>query len=143
MKFCNVCKTEKPLSSFGLQKGRPRHLCTDCKNKQSREYYLENKERKAEWSKKYRLIKKDQDLKKAYGITFKEYQQMLLDQKHSCKICGVHEKECNRSLCVDHCHTTGKIRGLLCDTCNRGLGLLREDVEVLQKAIEYLNENIS
>ncbi|WPJ53570.1 hypothetical protein RCIP0083_00040 [Klebsiella phage RCIP0083] len=54
------------------------------------------------------------------------------------KICGKHESEQRRALAVDHCHTTGSVRGLLCDNCNRGIWYFRDNHEVLKAAIKYL-----
>jgi hypothetical protein len=65
---------------------------------------------------------------------------MLKEQEHSCKICGVHEKHCDKALAVDHNHETGSIRALLCQHCNTGLGQFRDRQEFLLKAVEYLDE---
>jgi Recombination endonuclease VII len=140
-KHCNQCNTTKPISDFGTQRGKPRHHCKECKNKESKEWYEKNKDRKRELSKEYKHIKKDKDLKSTYGISLEDYNQMLAEQSNCCKICGTHKDNVKRTLCVDHCHITGKVRGLLCDTCNRSLGLLKDSVEILKKAIEYLEDN--
>ena len=140
-KQCTVCGEVKSLSEFGLVKGVYRSDCKVCKNISSREYYLNNKEKKAEWSKKYRKVKKDQDLKKMYGISLKEYEVKEVEQGHSCAICFIHKKDIPRALCVDHDHKTGKIRGLLCDTCNRALGLLKDSKIVLSSALTYLEKH--
>ena len=138
MKHCNTCNTTKPLSEFGLQRGRPRHICKECRKIESKQWYVENKDRKKELSKQYKYTKKDKDLQKAYGITLEDYHQMLVEQDHSCKICKVNKDKLKRAMCVDHCHTTGKVRGLLCDTCNRSLGLLKDSVDILNRAVKYL-----
>lgn len=74
-----------------------------------------------------------------YGIDLEEYDRMLKAQNGVCAICS---KTCKsgKSLAVDHCHETGKVRGLLCGKCNTGIGLL-ENEERMIKAIEYLKEN--
>lgn len=138
MKHCKTCNTTKPLSEFGLLRGKPRHLCKECRKKESKEWYEQNKDRKKELSKQYKHIKKDKDLQNTYGITLEEYNQMLVKQDCSCKICGISKEKLKRALCVDHCHTTGKVRGLLCDTCNRSLGLLKDSVDMLRRAVKYL-----
>src|SRR6266567_3377847 len=75
-------------------------------------------------------------LKRKYGITWDEYQEMFESQKGLCAICqGVEE---GRMLSVDHDHETGKVRGLLCGSCNRALGLFKEDPELLDIAKEYV-----
>ena len=69
---------------------------------------------------------KDKNLRTNYGITLNEYNAILKNQKHKCKICGVHEKHCNRGVFVDHNHKTGSVRALLCHNCNSGLGHFRD-----------------
>lgn len=81
---------------------------------------------------------KNRQLKTLYGITLADFEQMLAEQNGLCKICNQPEE--GKSLCVDHCHTTGVVRGLLCGHCNRGLGYFRDDIGRLEKAIEYLKE---
>lgn len=76
-------------------------------------------------------------LKKKFGITPAEYDALLASQNGGCAICG---QQCptNRNLAVDHDHETGRIRGLLCNPCNRAVGLLRDDPDLLAKAAQYL-----
>ena len=83
-------------------------------------------------------------LKRTYGITYRTYRLMLSDQDHKCKICGgegfiMNTDRHKMLLVIDHCHTTGKVRGLLCHNCNRALGLLQDSVDNLNSAIAYLN----
>lgn len=84
------------------------------------------------------------ELKKNYGITKEEYDLMFTTQQGVCAICGNPERAVKnksqtlRNLAVDHCHTTGKIRGLLCTHCNQGIGNFRDNPDFLTKAIEYL-----
>ena len=80
------------------------------------------------------------DLKRRYGITIEEYDQMLEDQGHRCKICRTDEPGGKGRFHLDHCHSTGKIRGLLCSSCNHGLGHFKDNVLLLEQAIRYLNE---
>jgi hypothetical protein len=77
-------------------------------------------------------------LVRKYGITETEYLELAKKQQFVCKICNGFDNE--RTLAVDHCHTEGTIRGLLCHKCNRGLGLFQDDIELLLKAINYLND---
>lgn len=74
--------------------------------------------------------------KKDFGITIEDYDKMFKKQKGLCAICGLPENKIRLS--VDHCHDTGEVRGLLCGSCNRGLGLFRDNCELLKKAINYL-----
>lgn len=87
---------------------------------------------------------KNTQLNKQFGITLDEYDAMLKKQNFVCAICGEKETAINSKtkktvdLSVDHCHETGKIRGLLCSKCNTGLGLFKDSKDLLQKAIDYL-----
>lgn len=94
----------------------------------------------------YHLISKDKyrerNLQRDYGISVSAYEDLLKGQGDVCKICNKPEtsklRGVTKNLAVDHCHKTGKIRGLLCSNCNRGLGLLQDSEEILSKAISYL-----
>ena len=77
---------------------------------------------------------------KRYGITLDDYNMMLLEQNSRCHICGKHESDNGKRLAVDHNHTTGKVRRLLCHHCNAALGHVQENLEVLQKMITYIEE---
>ncbi len=90
-------------------------------------------------------IDKNIKLKKAYGITLDQYNEMLSKQEGKCMICksnnnGFYNKK-PKAFAVDHCHTTGKIRGLLCSDCNTGIGLLKDNIDLLNNAIKYLNKS--
>lgn len=80
-------------------------------------------------------------LRDSYGMTEEDYNKMLEEQKDRCAICDTSVKTGRwKRLCVDHCHTTGKVRGLLCNECNRGMGLLKDNADILRKAATYLDE---
>lgn len=85
------------------------------------------------------------DFRKKYGIEFADYQRMLVEQKGVCAVCEQPETKLQhgsiRMLSVDHNHTTGAVRGLLCSNCNLVLGYACDDVTVLQKAIGYLRKH--
>lgn len=72
-----------------------------------------------------------------YDMTVDEFERMLHEQDGLCKICG-RPPESVKGLVVDHCHSTGAIRGLLCLKCNSGLGMFRDDTDVMHRAIDYL-----
>ena len=97
---------------------------------------------------KKRILRNERNsnLRTNYGITIDDYDILLKKQKYVCGICKKKElvKDQNgkvKSLCVDHDHKTNKIRGLLCSRCNRGLGLLRDSVKILNSALKYLKGN--
>ena len=110
-----------------------------------------NKERDIAYSKqwakdnpeKYRYNQWKSSLKRYYGITVDDYNRLYEESKGCCYICNVHQLDLKIRLSVDHCHTTGTIRGLLCSSCNHGLGRFRDNTELLEKAIKYLKTNWS
>jgi Recombination endonuclease VII len=87
-----------------------------------------------------RAYQRNFDLKRNYGITIDDYNQMFIDQRGCCAICETPQYQTNKRLHVDHDHVTGKVRGLLCHNCNLTLGRLKENIDVLRKAIRYLED---
>lgn len=124
-------------------------------HKYNKEYAKKNREKilkiKSKYNNKVELRDKFKNykLKHRFGITINVYNKMKIDQNGLCKICNKKETAKHRignkvrikDLAVDHCHKTGKVRGLLCSICNRALGYAKEDVKILSKMIEYLLEN--
>ena len=100
--------------------------------KAAREKYR-NKPETKEKSRNYRLFRD-------YGITINDYELLLTSQKYQCAGCGVHQAELELSLCVDHDHATGEVRGLLCGGCNRALGLVKDNTQTLANLIRYLSK---
>ena len=76
-------------------------------------------------------------LKGLYGITIDDYDRMYANQQGCCKICDEHHDK----LYIDHCHTTDKVRDLLCPCCNAFIGMAKEDINILTKAIGYINRH--
>ena len=137
MKQCSVCKEEKKLSDFynnTNSKDGKSYRCKVCDSLARKKYYRENEcsvEKRRERVRRHRY--------KKFGITEAEYDEMNAKQGGMCAICGgVDTRSSSHQLSVDHCHVTGKIRGLLCNNCNRGLGLLGDTLEALEKAVSYL-----
>jgi Recombination endonuclease VII len=104
-------------------------------------------EKQAEWREGHRDWQRNYLLKRNYGISLAKYNQMVAEQCGSCAICGAVPSENpdepgrnQKRLHVDHDHVTGKVRSLLCSDCNRGIGFLRENSEMLQRAALYLAE---
>ena len=82
-------------------------------------------------------------LKRQYNITVEEYDAMLKQQENACAICGSStpgNSRRNTYFAVDHCHTTGKVRGLLCHKCNTALGLLQDNPETITNILSYLQK---
>ena len=88
------------------------------------------------WNQKHAQYIVDCQLKRRHGITLREYNKMFKSQKGRCLICDRHQRQFKFRLCVDHDHETGKIRGLLCNGCNRGLGIYQTRKYKYEK---YLN----
>lgn len=83
-------------------------------------------------------------MKKRYGIDWERYNELLEKQDHKCAICGSSDSQSERTsgkLFIDHCHSTGKVRGLLCSKCNHALGQFNDQEDLLLKAVEYLRSN--
>jgi hypothetical protein len=81
----------------------------------------------------YKRMCRESKLKRLYGLTIEQYDDMLLKQNGLCCLCS------NPAQVVDHCHITNKVRGLLCHMCNKGLQRLKDNIETMEKAIKYLN----
>jgi hypothetical protein len=137
-RICKHCKIEKPKSNFHKRTGYKdgiRPFCKECRRKYEIDNYHKNKENRPYCYD----IDKDRKLKTTYGISFLEYEKMLAAQDGKCAICGTTSTGNRKAFHVDHDHKTGEIRGLLCSNCNTGIGNLRDDIGLLNRAIEYLS----
>lgn len=112
------------------------------RNKNREEILKKQKEYRNTHQEKFKQQTRNADFKKKYGITIEDYNKMFDLQKGKCAICGSHQDNLKFVLCVDHDHTTGKVRGLLCHNCNAGIGNLKDNIDLLSKAIEYLKINL-
>ena len=123
-KRCGRCSRDLPKEHFA--KNRAKHdglqeRCRECRANHYRDTgYVETS--------------RDNRLKRKYGISLEDYESMFTSQAGQCKICKTGEED----LVVDHCHETGRVRGLLCNSCNWGLGHFKDSVESLIIAKEYL-----
>lgn len=95
------------------------------------------------WVGENRDKRKDYYLRRTYGITLTRYNELLDAQGGACAICGTDDPKGKSGtyFVVDHNHETGENRGLLCNRCNRAIGLLGEEVETLRSAIRYLESH--
>jgi hypothetical protein len=149
-KKCSRCLLYHYKSNFYIKNGRYDSLCKGCrkltskewrqKNRtkhraDSRQYNREHKEERKAYLKQWRKENKGYQVRNRLGLSKQEHQQLLKDCKHKCCICGS-----KRNLCVDHNHKTGQVRGILCQNCNRGVGLIGESIRTLKRAIIYLQE---
>lgn len=105
-------------------------------------YRERNKERTKAYTKSRAVIQKAYNrkwsLNRKYGITLEQYNNMFSTQKGCCAICGIHQSSLNKPLFVDHDHNTGKVRGLLCHSCNVVLGHVNDSIDILDQTIKYL-----
>ena len=141
MKICTVCKTSKPLSEYFANKrssdGKG-YRCKHCDTNARKTSRVKSPATKEGYRRRSLMC--------AYGITLEEFDNMLKSQGGACRLCGTFnplgEGNTGRviSFSVDHCHKTGRVRGLLCNPCNRGLGFLNDDPELLARAIKYLED---
>jgi len=141
-KTCTTCECVLLTSEFHGSRNRPDGLhpqCKTCGNRARRQYRRAHPQPPRVWSADSRRWHLQAD----YGLSPEQYDAMLSAQGGVCAICAGPETRTNREgapryLSVDHDHSTGRIRGLLCSTCNRGLGQFNDDVEYLRSAIAYL-----
>lgn len=119
IRTCSTCQLEFPATTeFFYKNGGCSTLHPSCKKCE--------KER-MRWK----------DMKRNYGLSKEQFYELCVEQNFSCKICN-HKHEDERTLCVDHDHETGKVRGLLCRKCNIALGHVNDDVSILRNMIAYL-----
>jgi len=147
MRECSKCKVYKLNRCFYKRSDTYgfRSRCKECINKDNKTWHLNNKgkvnKRKNDYNKKNHnkvsKAKRNERYKKRYNITIEEYERMAKDQSNMCKICNK-----NTKLVVDHCHKSNKVRGLLCQGCNLGLGAFKDNYNNLNKAITYLMESV-
>ena len=107
-------------------------------------YKNANSERAAKWNrenKKRRApVLQKSNYKKRYGLTIEQKQAMIDNQDGKCAICQS-DLETTHNVCVDHCHSTNQIRGILCRKCNLGIGHLNDSIEILKSAQKYLQKH--
>lgn len=147
MKKCKDCKETKPFTEYHkMSKAKDGHqyICKVCRKEleKTRRDYHKKKMKRLRANPEYRIKeaanKRDYRLQYWYGITEEEYYVLLEKQNYCCKICSVNYKDTARTLAVDHNHETNEVRGLLCDACNRALGMFKDSPELLYKALQYL-----
>jgi hypothetical protein len=145
-KTCTACGETKPVAQFSLSRRATetrnavyRPWCKPCQSERALKWFNDNHERALDNKRSWEWLRR-------YGITPEQYDAMLAEQGGVCAICGNEETSVRGPfktrfrLSVDHDHATGKVRGLLCQKCNRSIGLMNDDVDLLKKAIYYLQE---
>jgi len=141
-KNCSVCGERKHFDEFFNYKNKTdgkAYRCKICDGEAREKWAINNPHRSY-------LTMRKRNLKSRFGLSLEEYDEMLNKQKGGCALCGVTENKTTgtqktHNFCVDHSHDTGKVRGLLCTSCNRGLGFLKDSSEILKKAAEYVRRH--
>lgn len=145
-KMCSKCKQVKPTSEFYKRPNRGknsvRSTCKDCSKshldslKKTPHSQLPPERKKA----RRRTFRKSW-LKRRYKMTIEDYEEMFEKQGGTCAICksadsgGKHDSE---TFMIDHCHKSEKVRGLLCNRCNLAIGVLKDDVWLIERILEYI-----
>ncbi len=141
-KVCFRCKEEKDISSFSKSKSNKSGYKSYCKVCHSEYTNIYRKNKRLKNPDAYFKHEKERKLIFKFKINLEEYESQIKAQGNRCKICNVIGEDTHKGmLCLDHDHTSGKIRGFLCDRCNMGLGHFKDDISLLEKAIEYLQKN--
>lgn len=148
VRHCNRCGLDKPRSEFYAEKNRPvlSSRCKECDRRRSADWNRCNPERHSENQRRHTRKPNSKTYQRRYllmakfGITPEQYDAMLASQDGKCAICSSDNPGGRgRYFHVDHDHSTGRIRGLLCHGCNTGIGLLRDDPSILSAALAYLH----
>lgn len=154
---CRLCKLDKDRK--WKKDNKEKHIASSVRWKKN------NRAKVNEWQRNDRMLNPDKyyewgrigrerlgplrsikEVTRIRGINLDQYYQMVGNQDNKCSICNKNETRKNRNgktarLCIDHNHTTGNVRELLCHNCNQVIGHSKESVEILQKVIEYLNRH--
>ena len=145
---CRACLEKKDSTMFVLDNKNksPWEICIPCKEQGKKRIQKTYPKKPATPESKERDYKRmiQRHMKKTYGITLEDYNLMLERQNGRCAICNGQEifrgKGKIHNLSVDHCHASGKVRGLLCRNCNQVIGTFKEDIQRFKNAIKYLNK---
>ncbi len=133
-KVCIKCNIKKSLIEYHKNKRLPdgfQNICKLCKGDYDKQWRQDNIEQ-------CNKSRRKSHLKQAYNLSEKDYDKLYKLQNGCCAICKKHQMELKFILCIDHCHKTGQIRGLLCQSCNKGLGCFKDNLTLLDSAINYL-----
>ena len=146
MIFCRTCQS--PLTEENTYRNYEKNYnyeCKFCKRERDRRNRKNRGEGWLEYRREYNKTrsteKRDYHLKKTYGLTLVQWEDIFKRQGCKCKICQTGE-EPSMGWHTDHDHKTGKVRGILCHSCNTGLGKFKDDTEILEAAISYLKEDL-
>ncbi len=152
-KICSKCKVEKHVTCFNNSKKHKDGLngiCKDCWNESKRAHYQKDSSKTSKkasvkkWRKnnpgKVKKMRKNNRLKRLYKLTLDEFNNLIEQQDGQCPICELPLDD-NALFGVDHCHETGRIRGILHNKCNAMLGCADDNIKMLNNGIKYLLED--
>jgi len=142
-KSCITCNEIKDFSFYHKNPSMKKGISNECKKCSHKR--LQEARAKTDYKERFKVYNRRSCLKSRYGIDDKDFDKMVKNQNNRCLICNEEPKKEKAfqtwNLHVDHCHKTGKVRGLLCHLCNRGIGLFRERHDLLLKAFEYVKSH--
>lgn len=167
LKRCSRCKAEKPLEFFNKSKTSRdglQHKCKDCGRAECRSWYEKNKEKEQYKARKRgringpkqrermklwalanperaRYHSRKKLLGKKYNMTIEEHDALFASQGFVCGACGSPSPNSKKGWSTDHCHATGKVRGIVCHHCNIGIGHAKDNVQTMRKWVEYLERS--
>jgi hypothetical protein len=139
MKKCTKCGVEKPLSEFSKHKSGKNGIRAQCKlciNFVRSGTCIKKPKRTEEETKN---LYKSRAFKRKYGISKEDFYILKFKQNNKCAICQ-NELENDKKSHMDHCHNSGKLRGVLCTTCNVGLGMFKDSLLLLKSAVKYIKK---
>ncbi len=155
VKTCRGCEVELPISNFATYWHKQmdcyvhQSKCRDCQKKAMAEWRKNNREKRKEYIRAYEFSRRNtpdgkirnlaQKLK-PFGLTLEQFNAMMERCGGKCEICGGTDFGRSKRPHIDHCHKTGKVRGLLCLSCNQVLGRFEDSAERLRRAADYLEQ---
>lgn len=149
-KTCTKCRERKPFSAFAFNKthNSRQSWCRACSQKtceKSAKTPEAVRARRLRTKKPHYILKaRKYLLERKFGLTLEQYEVKLKQQENKCAICGKEEADIDprtskpKALSIDHCHATGKLRGLLCNSCNLAIGQFKDNLTILRAAVAYL-----
>ena len=145
MKTCTRCNKEKDETLFVLDRTRNRRKsqCASCTSLKAKEWRKKNPNYEKHRYRHDKVNSRERHLIRKYGVDLHKYNELLRAQNGRCAICGGEESDQFKQVFhVDHCHSTGRVRGLLCRGCNHVLGHLKDNPELLLRASNYLSSAV-
>lgn len=167
LKRCTRCRVEKPLAEYNKSKNAKdglQHRCRDCGRALCREWYSQNAETERYKSRRRMRIRGPKDrernrlwalanpeqaryhsrkklLRNKYNMTIEEHDAMFAAQGFVCGACGSPDPNSQKGWSTDHCHATGKVRGIVCHHCNIGIGHAKDSIDTIKAWIAYLERH--